>query len=140
MAGPENSLHREKVYHLVLLCAMDETWRDRIWCVFFSSRAVPGGMGDWGRRQQPTPPALLEKLRWFEFFATVSTMQRIRTEGEMPFEPALTELSQVPVYQAIAEQAAHLHLLGMNPNHIVVHLGVDRTTATKALRCIRFGL
>lgn len=30
-------------------------------CVFFSSRAVPGGMDVWGRRQQPTPPALLDQ-------------------------------------------------------------------------------
>jgi hypothetical protein len=63
--------------------------------------------------------------------------QSIRTEGEVPFEAALTVLSKVPVYQAIAEQAAHLHLLGMNPNHIAVHLGLDRTTVTRALRCIR---
>jgi len=49
---------------------MDETWRDRICCVFFSSRAVPGGMDDWGRRQQPTLPQRCSiKLRWFEFFA-----------------------------------------------------------------------
>jgi DNA-binding MarR family transcriptional regulator len=55
----------------------------------------------------------------------------------VPFEAALTELSQMPVYQAIAEQAAHLHLLGMNPNRIAVHLGVDRTTVTRALRWIK---
>lgn len=46
----------------------------------------------------------------------------------MPVEVALTELSKAPVYQAIAEQADHLHLLGMNPNRIAVRLGVDRTT------------
>jgi hypothetical protein len=63
--------------------------------------------------------------------------QRIRTEGKMAFEAALTELSKVPVYQAIAEQAAHLHLLGMNPNRIAVHLCVDRTTVTRALRWVR---
>lgn len=55
----------------------------------------------------------------------------------MPFEAALTELSMVPVYQAIAEQVAHMHLLGMNPNRIAAHLGVDRTTVTRALRWIR---
>jgi DNA-binding MarR family transcriptional regulator len=58
----------------------------------------------------------------------------------VPFEATLTELSKMPVYQAIAEEAAHLHLLGMNPNRIAVRLGVDRTTVTRALRCIRFGL
>lgn len=50
---------------------------------------------------------------------------------------ALTELSKAPVYQEIAEQAAHLHLLGMDPNRIAAHLGVDRTTVTRALRWIR---
>jgi len=59
------------------------------------------------------------------------------TLGEMPFEAALTELSKVPVYQAITEQAVHLHLLGMNPNRIAVHLGVDRKTVSRALRWIR---
>jgi hypothetical protein len=54
----------------------------------------------------------------------------------MPIEVALTELSKAPVYQAIAEQADHLHLLGMNPNRIAVRLGVDRTTVTRALRCV----
>jgi len=79
-------------------------------------------------------------LRRFDCFAWWTRSQRIRTEGEVPFEAALTELSKAPVYQAIAEQAAHLHLLGMNPNRIAVHLGVDRTTVTRALRWIRFGL
>jgi hypothetical protein len=97
-------------------------------------------MDDWGRRQQPAPLRCSIKLRWFEFFAWWTRPQRIRTEGEVAFEVALTELSKVPVYQAIAEQAAHMHLLGMNPNRIDVHLGVDRTTVTRALRCIRFGL
>lgn len=63
--------------------------------------------------------------------------QSIRTGGEVPFEVALTELSKAPVYQEIAEQAAHLHLLGMDPNRIAAHLGVDRTTVTRALRWIR---
>jgi len=63
--------------------------------------------------------------------------QRIRTEGEVPFEVALTELSKAPVYQAIAEQAAHLDLLGMNTNRIAVLLGVERTTVSRALRWIR---
>jgi len=55
----------------------------------------------------------------------------------MPFEAALTELSKAPVYQAIAEQAAHLHLLGMNTNRIAALLGVERTTVSRALRWIR---
>jgi DNA-binding MarR family transcriptional regulator len=55
----------------------------------------------------------------------------------VPFEAALTEVSKAPMYQEIAEQADHLHLLGMNPNRIAVRLGVDRTTVTRALRRIR---
>jgi DNA invertase Pin-like site-specific DNA recombinase len=55
----------------------------------------------------------------------------------MLFEVELTGLSKVPVYQEIAEQAAHMHLLGMNPNRIAVHLGVERTTISRALRWIR---
>ena len=82
-----------------------------------------------------SPPS--SALRRFEFFACWTRSQRIRTEGEVPFEAALTELSKMPVYQAIAEHVAHLHLLGMNPNRIAVHLSVDRTTVTRALRCIR---
>lgn len=66
--------------------------------------------------------------------------QSIRTEGAIPFEVVLTELSKAPVYQEIAEQAVHLHLMGMNPNRIAVHLDVDRTTVTRSLRWIRFGL
>jgi hypothetical protein len=79
-------------------------------------------------------------LRRFDCFAWWTRSQSIRTEGEVPIEVALTEFSKAPVYQEIAEQTAHLHLLGMNPNRIAVHLGVDRTTITRALRWIRFGL
>jgi len=78
--------------------------------------------------------------RRFECFAWWRRSQSIRTEGEMLFEVALTGLSKAPVYQEIAKQAEHLHLLGMNPNRIAVHLGVDRATITRALRWIRFGL
>lgn len=63
--------------------------------------------------------------------------QNIRTEGEVSFEAALTELSKVPVYQAIAEQTAHLHLLGMNPNRIGVHRGVDEHARRSFVRQAR---
>ena len=33
----------------------------------------------------------------------------------MPIEVALTDLSKAPAYQEIAEQADHLHRLGMTP-------------------------
>ena len=63
--------------------------------------------------------------------------QSSRTEGEVPFEAALADLPEPPIYQKIFEKALHLNQLGMNPNRIAVHLGVDRTTVTRALRCIR---
>ena len=60
--------------------------------------------------------------------------QSIRTEGEVPFEAALLEAEERPMYQRIAEEAAHLRRLGMNLNRIAGYLGVDRTTVTRALR------
>jgi hypothetical protein len=62
--------------------------------------------------------------------------QSIRTEGKIPFEAALVGTRELPTYQRIAEKAFHLNQLGMNPNRIAVHLGVDRTTVTRALRWI----
>lgn len=64
-------------------------------------------------------------------------LQRIRTEGEIPFELALVGFREPSVYQKIAEEALHLNHLGMNPNRIAVHLGVDRTTVSRAIRWIR---
>ena len=55
----------------------------------------------------------------------------------MPFEGALTEPSKGPGYHEFAEQADHLHLLGMNPNRIAAALKVDRTTVARALRWIK---
>lgn len=47
-------------------------------------------------------------------------------EGEVPFEAALADLPEPPIYQKIFEKALHLNQLGMNPNRIAFHLGVDR--------------
>ncbi len=52
----------------------------------------------------------------------------------MPFEAALADLPKPPIYQKIFEKALHLNQLGMNPNRIAVHLGVDRTTIVRSLR------
>ena len=67
----------------------------------------------------------------------VDTVAKHSNRGGGAFEAALADLPKPPIYQAIAEQAAQLHLLGMNPNRIAVHLGVERTTVTRALRWIR---
>ncbi len=55
----------------------------------------------------------------------------------MPFEAALLQAEELPVYQQIAEEAVHLRLLGMNANRIAATLKVDRTTVVRALRWIK---
>ena len=63
--------------------------------------------------------------------------QRIRTEGEVPFEVAIVEPPEVPTYMGIADKALHLKELNMNPNQIAVALKVDRTTVLRALRWVK---
>ena len=70
-------------------------------------------------------------LRWW------TRSQSIRTEGEVPFEAALINLSEPPVYQQIAEKALLLNQLRMNPNRIAVCLGVDRRSVVQALRWLK---
>jgi len=60
--------------------------------------------------------------------------QRIRTEGEVPFETALFETNEPPVFQKIAMDSLHLRQLGLNPNQIAKHLAVDRTTVVRAIQ------
>jgi DNA-binding MarR family transcriptional regulator len=55
----------------------------------------------------------------------------------MAFDVPLFFQTEPPTYQKVADKAMHLSQLGMNPNRIAVHLGVDRTTVTRALRWIR---
>jgi len=50
----------------------------------------------------------------------------------MPFEVALLEAEERPVYQRIAEEASQLQRLGMNIARIALHLGVDAKTVKKA--------
>lgn len=59
--------------------------------------------------------------------------QRIRTLGEMPFEVALLEAEERPVYQRIAEEGSQLQRLGMNNARIARHLKVDPKTVQKAI-------
>jgi len=72
----------------------------------------------------------------FEFFVWWTRSQSIRTEGEAPFEAALTELAQPPSYRKISEDVKRLHQLGINPNRIAVLLKADRTTVVRALQAI----
>jgi hypothetical protein len=59
--------------------------------------------------------------------------QRIRTAAEAPFEVALLDTVQVPLYQSIAPQAQHLHQLGLSFSGIAEHLGVTDKTVAKAV-------
>ena len=87
-----------------------------------------------GGDNNPPPLRCSIKLRRFEYFAWRTRSQRIRTEGEVPFEVAIVEPQEVPTYIGIAEKALHLKELNMNPNQIAVAPKVDRTTVLRALR------
>jgi len=52
----------------------------------------------------------------------------------VPFEVVLLEAEEQPMYQRIAEEAAHLHRLVLNKTKIARHLGVDSKTVAKAIR------
>lgn len=69
----------------------------------------------------------LSGARWW------TRSQRIRTFGEIPFEVALLEAEERPVYQRIAEEAERLLRLGMNYAKIARRLEVDAKTIAKAI-------
>ena len=52
----------------------------------------------------------------------------------MPFEAAMLEAEEQPMYQRIAEEAAHLRRLGLNDSKVAQHLRVDSKTVAKAIR------
>ena len=60
--------------------------------------------------------------------------QRIRTFGEIPFEVALLEAEERPVYQRIAEEVVNLVRLGMRNSAIARRLNVDAKTVAKGLK------
>jgi hypothetical protein len=47
---------------------------------------------------------------------------------------ALVEISELPAYQRIAQEALHLRELGLSSRAIAVRLGVTDKTAAKAIR------
>ena len=51
----------------------------------------------------------------------------------MAFEVELLEAEAPPKYQRIAENALHLHQLGLSNETIAQHIGVDGKTVAKAL-------
>ena len=89
---------------------------------------------DFHKQKAPVSRGLLVflGLPWITAWWTRS--QRIRTEGEVPFEAALMVTEELPMYQRIAEEAEHLRLLGLNDSQVAQHLGVDSKTVAKAIR------
>ena len=63
--------------------------------------------------------------------------QRIRTAGVAPFEAALFETMEPPVYQRIARKALHLRELGLSDRVIAGRLGVTDKTIAKAVSWLR---
>ena len=71
-------------------------------------------------------PIDLERQWW-------TRSQRIRTFGEIPFEVALLEAEEQPVYQRIAGDVAKLAKLGMRNAAVARRLGVDPKTVSKSM-------
>jgi len=57
--------------------------------------------------------------------------------AEVPFEVALVELAEPPVYQQIARKALHLYQLGLTHSQIARRLRVSNKTAAKAIKWSR---
>jgi len=70
-------------------------------------------------------------LRWWR------RTQSIRTAGALPFEVALVETFEPPVYQRIARKALQLRELGLSDRAIARRLGVTDKTVTKAIGWLR---
>ena len=63
--------------------------------------------------------------------------ERIRTLAKVPFQEAIQECEEPPVYQRIAQKALHLRELGLRDAAIARRLGVTDKTVTKAIRWLR---
>ncbi len=59
--------------------------------------------------------------------------QRIRTAAQLPFQAAILETAEPPVYQRIAGKAQHLSRLGLCLSRIAEALGVSDKTVAKAI-------
>ena len=63
--------------------------------------------------------------------------QSIRTAGAAPFEVALVETAERPVYQRIARKDLQLRELGMSDRMIAGRLGVTDKTIAKAIAWVQ---
>lgn len=59
--------------------------------------------------------------------------QRIRTAAEIPFEAALLQTAEPPLYQRIAPKTMRLWELGLSLARIARHLAVTNKTVAKSL-------
>jgi hypothetical protein len=66
-----------------------------------------------------------------------SRSQTIRTAARLPFEVAIPETSEPPIYQRIAAEGDRLDRLGLSSAKIAAALGVSGPTARKAIRWYR---
>jgi len=62
--------------------------------------------------------------------------QRIRTAALLPIDLLVRDAAQLPAYQVIAQQAVHLHRLGMSYSRIAVILHVTDKTVRRAIHWI----
>jgi len=82
---------------------------------------------DWEVSSGIEPDFGSNSLQWW------TRSQRIRTFGEIPFEVALLEAEERPVYQRIAGDVEQLRKLGMNCPQIARRLQIDPKTVAKAI-------
>jgi hypothetical protein len=53
--------------------------------------------------------------------------------AQLPFEVALLEATEGPLYQRISAEVRQLHRLGLDLSRIALHLDVSGKTAARAL-------
>ena len=63
--------------------------------------------------------------------------ERIRTLAEVPFQVAIQDYTEAPIYQRIAPKALQLRELGLRDKAIARRLGVTDKTVTKAVRWLK---
>ena len=63
--------------------------------------------------------------------------QSIRTAGALPFQVALVETVEPPVYQRVARKALHLRERGMSDRAIAGRLGVTDKTIAKGIAWVQ---
>ena len=76
----------------------------------------------------PDPDPGARSLRWW------TRSQRLRTVVRVPIEASLREVTDLPIYQRIAPEAARLREAGLSDHAIGLRFRVSDKTAAKAIR------